>query len=139
MHVPLSIGLSHTPTPTGRLLTPSASSHQDFSREPWGLLLFCYEAHWMFIQAKALSASGNGDLFGVAESAFLARFVPAPLSMPCPWGEKKANSPGLHSVHQYWKAALLRSIYYLLGRYISCSVCLKEGQLLPGQTQLWLA
>lgn len=48
----------------------------------------------VFVQAKAPSALANWNLFGIAKFVFLAGFVPAPLSMPCPWGEKKADSPG---------------------------------------------
>lgn len=48
----------------------------------------------MVVQARALSASANWNSFGIAKFVFLAGFVRAPLSMPGPWREKKADSPG---------------------------------------------
>lgn len=127
MRVPLSFGLSHTFTPTGRLPASNASGYQDFSHELWGLLVFAVGPIRMSVQAKALPALASWNLFGIAKYIFLDRFVPAPLSMPWPGERKRPTHPGLHSVHPYWKAALLRSICRChLGRYIRWSVCVSR-------------
>lgn len=52
----------------------------------WGPLDVC--------PGKGPLCLGHLELFGIAKFVFLARFVPPPLSMPCPWGEKKADSLG---------------------------------------------